>query len=52
LCHSPFLAIYSIVWLPLFHLMSVAEERDLLIRYRDDYRTYMERTGMYLPARR
>jgi len=51
LCHSPFLAVYSIVWLPLFHLMSRAEERDLLIRFGDDYRTYMERTGMYVPRR-
>ncbi|GBD84014.1 hypothetical protein BMS3Abin02_00400 [bacterium BMS3Abin02] len=51
LCHSPFLAIYSFVWLPLFHLMSRAEERDLLIRYGDDYRAYMERTGMYVPRR-
>ena len=51
-CNSPFLAIYSIVWLPLFHGMSRAEERDLLIRYGDEYRAYMERTGMYLPKRR
>jgi len=50
-CHSPFLAIYSLVWLPLFHLMSRAEERDLLIRYGEEYRTYMARTGMYLPRR-
>lgn len=52
LCNSPFLAVYSIVWLPLFHVMSRAEERDLLIRYGDDYRRYMEGTGMYVPKRR
>jgi protein-S-isoprenylcysteine O-methyltransferase Ste14 len=51
LCHSPFLAIYSIIWLPLFHLMSVAEERDLLIRYGKDYQIYKESTGMYFPKR-
>ena len=51
LCHSPFLAIYSVVWLPLFHLMSRAEERDLLVRFGEDYRVYMERTGMYMPRR-
>ena len=50
-CHSPFLAVYSLVWLPLFHLMSRAEERDLLLRYGDDYRHYMDRTGMYWPRR-
>lgn len=49
LCHSPFLAIYSLIWLPFFHWMSRAEERDLLIRYGDAYKEYMARTGMYLP---
>lgn len=51
LCNSPFLVIYSIIWLPLFHLMSRAEERDLLIRYGKDYRTYMKSTGMYFPKK-
>lgn len=51
LCNSPFLALYSIIWLPLFHLMSRAEERDLLIRYGDSYKTYMKSTGMYFPRR-
>jgi protein-S-isoprenylcysteine O-methyltransferase Ste14 len=51
LCNSPFLALYSIIWLPLFHLMSRAEERDLLIRYGDSYKTYMEKTGMYFPKK-
>lgn len=51
LCNSPFLVIYSIIWLPLFHLMSLAEERDLLIRYGNDYKTYMESTGMYFPRK-
>ena len=51
LCNSPFLVIYSIIWLPLFHLMSKAEERDLLIRYGDSYKAYMENTGMYFPKK-
>jgi protein-S-isoprenylcysteine O-methyltransferase Ste14 len=51
LCNSPFLVIYSIIWLPLFHLMSKAEERDLLIRYGKDYQTYIENTGMYFPKK-
>jgi protein-S-isoprenylcysteine O-methyltransferase Ste14 len=49
LCHSPFLAIYSVILLPLFHMMSRAEERDLLIRYGDAYKAYMQSTGMYFP---
>jgi protein-S-isoprenylcysteine O-methyltransferase Ste14 len=51
LCNSPFLAIYSLIWLPLFHIMSKAEERDLIIRYGKDYEQYMKSTGMYLPKR-
>jgi methanethiol S-methyltransferase len=49
LCNSPFLVIYSVIWLPLFHLMSRAEERDLLIRYGQDYQAYLKSTGMYFP---
>jgi protein-S-isoprenylcysteine O-methyltransferase Ste14 len=51
LCNSPFLAIYSLVWLPLFHLMSRAEEKDLIIRYGKDYESYLNDTGMYFPKR-
>ena len=51
LCNSPFLAIYSFIWLPLFHLMSKAEERDLLLRYGKDYQIYMKNTGMYFPKK-
>ena len=31
--HSPFLVLYSFVWIPVFLLMVLAEERDLLIRF-------------------
>jgi len=51
LCNSPFLALYSLVWLPLFHLMSRAEERDLLLRYGEAYRQYLASTGMYFPRK-
>lgn len=51
LCNSPALAIFSIAWLPIFHLMCRAEERDLVIRYGEDYVCYMATTGMYLPRR-
>jgi protein-S-isoprenylcysteine O-methyltransferase Ste14 len=51
LCNSPFLAIYSLIWLPFFHYMSRAEEKDLVIRYGKEYEQYMKTTGMYLPKR-
>ena len=49
LCNSPFLAIYSLVWLPIFHFMCKAEEKDFVIRFGHDYELYMKSTGMYLP---
>ena len=52
LLHSPFLALYSVVWIPIFVAISLAEERDLVIRYGDAYEEYRQRTGFFLPKRR
>lgn len=51
LLHSPFLALFSFLWVPIFALMCLAEERDLLIRYGATYAEYRERTGFLLPRR-
>ena len=51
LLHSPFLALYSLVWIPIFVAMSLAEERDLVLRYGEAYEEYRERTGFLLPKR-
>lgn len=47
--NSPFLVIYSFIWLPLMYIMMRAEERDLLIRYGAAYEEYMKTTGRLLP---
>jgi protein-S-isoprenylcysteine O-methyltransferase Ste14 len=47
--NSPFLALYSIVWIPIFLAMVFAEEKDLLIRYGDKYEDYRKRTGFIIP---
>ena len=52
LLHSPFLAIYSLVWIPIFVAISLAEERDLVIRHGEAYEEYRERTGLLLPKRK
>jgi protein-S-isoprenylcysteine O-methyltransferase Ste14 len=52
LLDNPFLLIFSIIWLPLMHLMMGAEEKDLLIRFGEDYETYMEQTGRLLPRKK
>jgi len=46
---SPFLVLFSFVWIPVFVLASLAEERDLVLRYGQAYEDYRERTGFILP---
>lgn len=47
--NSPFLALYSLIWIPIFVIMVLEEEKDLLIRYGDEYAKYKERTGFIIP---
>ncbi len=49
LLNSPFLVLYSFVWIPVFVRMCWAEERDLLIRYGQAYAEYRDRTGLLFP---
>ena len=49
LVHSPFLAIFSFLYVPVWYYMCVAEERDLLIRYGTAYEEYCAKTGFWLP---
>jgi len=50
--NSPFLVLYSFVYLPFFYWAAVAEERDLVIRYGQPYIEYRDRTGMFIPRRK
>ncbi len=49
--NSPVLLVLSAIWVPIFYLMCLAEEKDLLIRYGQDYREYMRTTGRFIPRR-
>lgn len=51
LLHSPFLVLFSFVWIPLFYLMCLAEEKDLIIRYGEEYLEYKRTTGFIIPKR-
>jgi protein-S-isoprenylcysteine O-methyltransferase Ste14 len=51
LLNSPFLAMFSIIWIPVFYLFCLAEEKDLIIRYGSSYLKYRENTGFILPKR-
>ncbi len=50
--NSPFLIIFSLTWFPIFYLISVAEEKDLVLRYGKDFVEYRNKTGMFLPRRK
>lgn len=52
LLNSPFLALFSFVYSPIFLIMCHAEEHDLLIRYGDSYADYMRRTNAFIPKGR
>jgi len=51
LLHSPFLAIFSFIYVPIFMIMCFAEEQDLLWRYGDSYAEYRRRVGAFWPRR-
>ncbi len=52
LLNSPFLAILSFIYIPIFLIMCLAEEQDLLWRYGDAYAEYCRHTGAFWPKRR
>ena len=50
--NSPFLALFSIIWIPIFYIFCWAEERDLAMRYGEPYLEYKRNTGFLIPKRR
>jgi len=52
LAHSPSMAVYSLVHIPIFIWWCFAEEKDLRLRYGEAYEAYRRRTGMFFPKRR
>ena len=51
LLNSPFLVLFSFVWIPIFYIMCLEEEKDLVIRYGDAYITYRKNTGFLIPKK-
>ncbi len=49
--NSPFLALFSFIWIPIFYMMCWAEEKDLIIRYGKEYLEYRRNTGFIIPKR-
>ena len=51
LLNLPFLAVFSLLYLPVWYWWCLVEERDLLLRYGEAYAEYRKRTGMFLPRK-
>ena len=51
LLNSPFLVLFSFVYISIWVLMCLAEEKDLIIRYGADYEEYKKRTGFIFPKK-
>ena len=49
LLNSPFLGVISLIWIPIFYLFCVYEEKDLKLRYGETYIQYKKKTGMFIP---
>ena len=49
LVHSPFLVLFSFLYIPVWYYFCVAEERDLLIRFGTAYEEYRLRVGFWIP---
>ncbi len=50
--NSPFLAILSVVWIPIFYMMCKGEEKDLVIRYGQPFTEYRNNTAFLIPKRK
>ena len=50
--HSPFLVVFSFVWVPIFYATCLVEERDLVLRYGEPYEAYRRSTGFVVPKLR
>jgi len=51
LLDSPFLALFSLVYFPIYYWFCAAEEKDLLLRYGQSYRDYQQRVGLLWPKK-
>ncbi|MCD1295860.1 hypothetical protein CUJ83_12725 [Methanocella sp. CWC-04] len=49
LLNSPFLFVFSFIWVPIYYYMCIAEEKDLEIRYGQKYLEYKKNTGFLIP---
>jgi protein-S-isoprenylcysteine O-methyltransferase Ste14 len=51
LAHSPFLVLFTFLYIPVWYYMCIWEENDLIIRYGQAYEEYRQKTGFWFPRR-
>jgi protein-S-isoprenylcysteine O-methyltransferase Ste14 len=52
LLKSPFLAVFSLIYFPIFVLLRWADKQDLPLRYGEPYAAYCRKRGAFWPKRR
>lgn len=52
LAHSPFLVLFTFLYIPVWYSMCWMEEKDLLIRYGQAYEEYRRNTGFWFPKKK
>jgi protein-S-isoprenylcysteine O-methyltransferase Ste14 len=52
LVHSPFLVLFTVLYIPVWYFFCVAEEKDLLIRYGSAYKEYCKKVGFWMPKQK
>lgn len=50
--HSPFLVLFTFLYIPVWYFFCVAEEKDLLIRYGLPYENYCKGVGFWIPKQK
>ncbi len=50
--NSPFLVLVSLAWIPIYFIWCIAEEKDLTVRFGDEYLEYKRNTGFIFPKRK
>ncbi|MDC7126972.1 MAG: methyltransferase [Spirochaetales bacterium] len=50
--NSPFLILINLLWIPLNYIIAKYEEKDLKLRFGQNYVDYMKTTGMFIPKRK
>ncbi len=52
LAHSPFLMVFTLLYIPIWYWFYVVEEKDLVLRYGQAYEEYRKKTGFWFTRKK